>query len=106
MLWLDGKTYQAKTIELDVIDRIGGGDGFASGLFYGLLNGKDRSDGTESRLGSRSVADDISRRHDDGDDQGSRSSGVWWFGAGSAIVMWNETQHSENAAFITGRPSG
>jgi 2-dehydro-3-deoxygluconokinase len=41
VLWLDGKTYQAKTIELDVIDRIGGGDGFASGLFYGLLNGKD-----------------------------------------------------------------
>ena len=41
VLWLDGKTYQARTIELDVIDRIGGGDGFASGLFYGLLNGKD-----------------------------------------------------------------
>ena len=41
VLWLDGKTYQAKTMELDVIDRIGGGDGFASGLFYGLLNGKD-----------------------------------------------------------------
>jgi 2-dehydro-3-deoxygluconokinase len=41
VLWLEGKTYQAKTIELDVIDRIGGGDGFASGLFYGLLNGKD-----------------------------------------------------------------
>jgi 2-dehydro-3-deoxygluconokinase len=41
VLWLEGKTYQAKTMELDVIDRIGGGDGFASGLFYGLLNGKD-----------------------------------------------------------------
>lgn len=41
VLWMEGKTYQAKTIELDVIDRIGGGDGFASGLFYGLLTGKD-----------------------------------------------------------------
>jgi 2-dehydro-3-deoxygluconokinase len=41
VLWLDGKKYQAPTAELDVYDRVGGGDGFASGLFYGLLNGKD-----------------------------------------------------------------
>ena len=41
VLWLDGKTYQAPAAELDVYDRVGGGDGFAAGLFYGLLNGKD-----------------------------------------------------------------
>ncbi len=35
--WLDGKTYTAPTAELDVIDRVGGGDGFAAGLIYGLL---------------------------------------------------------------------
>ena len=40
VLWLDGKSYQAPTCELDVYDRVGGGDGFASGLFYGLLSGK------------------------------------------------------------------
>jgi 2-dehydro-3-deoxygluconokinase len=40
VLWLEGKTYQAPTCELDVYDRVGGGDGFASGLFYGLLAGK------------------------------------------------------------------
>jgi len=28
------------TPELDVYDRVGGGDGFAAGLFYGLLSGK------------------------------------------------------------------
>jgi 2-dehydro-3-deoxygluconokinase len=39
--WIDGKTYQAPTAELDVIDRVGGGDGFASGLFYGLLTGEE-----------------------------------------------------------------
>jgi 2-dehydro-3-deoxygluconokinase len=38
--WLDGKTYQAPTAELDVYDRVGGGDGFAAGFFYGLLSGK------------------------------------------------------------------
>jgi len=38
--WVDGKTYAAPTAELDVHDRIGGGDGFASGFFYGLLSGE------------------------------------------------------------------
>jgi 2-dehydro-3-deoxygluconokinase len=37
--WVDGKTYTAPTIELDVYDRVGGGDGFAAGFFYGLLTG-------------------------------------------------------------------
>jgi 2-dehydro-3-deoxygluconokinase len=40
VLWLDGKSYVAPACELDVYDRVGGGDGFASGLFYGLLSGK------------------------------------------------------------------
>ena len=38
--WIDGKTYSAPTCELDVLDRVGGGDGFASGFFYGLLTGE------------------------------------------------------------------
>ncbi len=37
--WMNGKTYIAPTAELDVYDRVGGGDGFASGLFFGLLSG-------------------------------------------------------------------
>lgn len=35
--WVNGQTYVAPTAELDVYDRVGGGDGFASGFFYGLL---------------------------------------------------------------------
>jgi 2-dehydro-3-deoxygluconokinase len=35
--WMNGKTYTSPTCELDVLDRVGGGDGFASGFFYGLL---------------------------------------------------------------------
>ncbi len=38
--WIDGKTYNAPTAELDVYDRVGGGDGFAAGFFYGLLAGE------------------------------------------------------------------
>jgi 2-dehydro-3-deoxygluconokinase len=38
--WVDGKTYTAPTCELDVLDRVGGGDGFAAGFIYGLLSGE------------------------------------------------------------------
>jgi len=38
--WIDGKTYNAPTAELDVYDRVGGGDGFAAGFIYGLLSGE------------------------------------------------------------------
>jgi len=38
--WINGKTHVAPTCELDVYDRVGGGDGFAAGLFYGLLTGQ------------------------------------------------------------------
>jgi 2-dehydro-3-deoxygluconokinase len=38
--WVDGKTYQSPTCQLNVIDRVGGGDGFAAGFIYGLLAGE------------------------------------------------------------------
>jgi 2-dehydro-3-deoxygluconokinase len=38
--WIDGQTFTAPTIQLDVLDRVGGGDGFAAGFFYGLLSGE------------------------------------------------------------------
>jgi 2-dehydro-3-deoxygluconokinase len=38
--WVDGKTLTSPACELDVVDRVGGGDGFASGFFYGLLAGE------------------------------------------------------------------
>ena len=39
--WVDGKTYTAPTAELEVVDRVGGGDGFAAGFIYGLLTGAE-----------------------------------------------------------------
>jgi 2-dehydro-3-deoxygluconokinase len=41
VLWLNGQRYVSPTTQLDVIDRIGGGDGFAAGLIYGLLAGRE-----------------------------------------------------------------
>ena len=41
VVYQDGRLYQATTREnLEVLDRVGGGDSFASGLIYGLLMGK------------------------------------------------------------------
>jgi len=37
--WIDGTAYVSPTCELDVIDRVGGGDGYAAGFIYGLLSG-------------------------------------------------------------------
>jgi 2-dehydro-3-deoxygluconokinase len=47
--WIDGQTHFAPTAQLDVLDRVGGGDGFAAGLFYGLLSGERPEDAV--RLG-------------------------------------------------------
>jgi 2-dehydro-3-deoxygluconokinase len=38
--WINGDTHVAPTCDIDVYDRVGGGDGFAAGLFYGLMTGE------------------------------------------------------------------
>jgi 2-dehydro-3-deoxygluconokinase len=42
IMWHDGAFYEGlKMPGLEIEDRVGGGDGFASGFFYGLLNGEE-----------------------------------------------------------------
>ena len=42
LCYYDGKFYEAPVREnLEIYDRVGGGDSFASGLIYGFLSGKD-----------------------------------------------------------------
>lgn len=39
--WCDGKVYMSRHYDrLEILDRVGGGDSFASGLIYGILTGK------------------------------------------------------------------
>jgi 2-dehydro-3-deoxygluconokinase len=45
--WIDGQTYVSPTVELPIYDRVGGGDGFASGFFYGLLSGEEPQDAVD-----------------------------------------------------------
>ena len=49
VLWYDGERFESPKAELHVLDRIGGGDGFASGLIYGLI--KDRKPEEALKLG-------------------------------------------------------
>ena len=72
--WINGQTFVAPTCELDVHDRVGGGDGFAAGFFYGLLTGEPGAGGGQARLGAWRVADDLPRRHHDGN--GRTGAGV------------------------------
>jgi 2-dehydro-3-deoxygluconokinase len=44
VVWANGEVHQAPTCELDVVDRVGGGDGFGSGLFYGMMTGESPMD--------------------------------------------------------------
>ena len=45
IMWANGEIYKAKDYQnLEVFDRVGGGDSFASGLIYGLISGKDPED--------------------------------------------------------------
>ncbi len=38
VMWYNGQQLVTPTCQLDVLDRIGGGDGFASGLIYGFIS--------------------------------------------------------------------
>jgi 2-dehydro-3-deoxygluconokinase len=38
--WVNGNAFVSPTCALDIFDRVGGGDGFASGFIYGLLAGE------------------------------------------------------------------
>jgi len=35
--YADGQTYESKTLNFEIVDRVGGGDAFSSGLIYALM---------------------------------------------------------------------
>jgi len=61
--WAGGQFYEAPNREnLEILDRVGGGDSFASGLIYGLMKFNDPQKAVVRR-GARSTGDDYARRH-------------------------------------------
>jgi len=47
MLLSGGETYRSRAYDIDIVDRVGGGDSFAAGLIYGLVCGKSPQDALE-----------------------------------------------------------
>ncbi len=40
--WMEGKVFRSRDyLDMEIFDRVGGGDSFAAGLIYGLLTGRD-----------------------------------------------------------------
>ena len=43
-MWYDGETYESKTFRFNILDRVGGGDAFASGMIYAIMRGMKPDD--------------------------------------------------------------
>ncbi len=43
-LWHEGRTYESKLFTFSILDRVGGGDAFASGLIYAMMQGYEPMD--------------------------------------------------------------
>jgi len=66
--YADGQLYQSqKRDDLEIFDRVGGGDSFASGLVYGFLAGKGPQWAVECGAAHGRARHDHPRRHFDGD---------------------------------------
>ena len=37
-LWYDGKTYESQKLRFHILDRVGGGDEFVSGIIYAVMD--------------------------------------------------------------------
>ncbi len=61
---MDGKFYESRQYpDLEILDRVGGGDSFASGLIYGLMTTGDAAEGRGLRRRPRRAGHDHARRH-------------------------------------------
>ena len=63
---------------LEIFDRVGGGDSFASGLVYGLLTTGDLARGGRARRGPRRAGHDHAGRHVDGHAGRGRGARQGW----------------------------
>ena len=52
MLYANGQTYLSRKYTMQIVDRVGGGDSFASGLIYACLNGFDNQKAVEFAAGA------------------------------------------------------
>ncbi len=52
MLYTQGQAHFSRRYEIDIVDRVGGGDSFAAGMIYGLINGQAPQQAIEFGVGA------------------------------------------------------
>ncbi len=84
--WIDGQTYVSPTCELDILDRVGGGDGLCVRVLLRSAGRRRAARSGQSGLGAWRAVDDVPRRHDDG--HGGSGAGLCQrrIGAHSALI--------------------
>jgi 2-dehydro-3-deoxygluconokinase len=89
LCYCDGAFYQAQNRpDLEIYDRVGGGDGFASGLIYGFLTAADPTVGRGMRRRARRAGHDHSRRYHHGDGVRSAAAHEGQIGPHRKIRGW------------------
>ena len=84
--------------DLEILDRVGGGDSFASGLIYGLMQVRRSAKSRRIRRGARRARDDNAGRHLDGVTQGSGIAGGRRRCPGTAVDSTRGTNWLRSAA--------
>lgn len=54
-LWYEGKTYESKMFTFNILDRVGGGDAFASGLIYAMMHDYEPMDMVNFAVASSAI---------------------------------------------------
>jgi len=60
MLLHEGKALKSRVYDIDIVDRVGGGDSFAGGLIYGLATGKSGQEALEFAVAASCLKHSIS----------------------------------------------
>ena len=106
ILWTGGEFYEAPLREnLEIYDRVGGGDSFASGLAYAFLAGKTPAGGGAVRRRARRPGDDHPGRHQHGVPQRSRGRDEGQRRAGHPLIsVTGSDRQSPQIASSPARP--
>ena len=62
-MWYDGHTFESRLFTFTILDRVGGGDAFASGLIYAMMHGYKPMDTLNFAVASSAIKHTI---HGDG----------------------------------------
>lgn len=60
LFFTEGKPHFSRRYEFEIVDRVGGGDSFAAGLIYGLVNGKSHQETIEFAVATSCLKHSIS----------------------------------------------